>query len=90
VLPQKRVAPLPFTNYRDSFDPETLLLLGSAFDAAWEVVQASGGNFDQEATRRALAELIVSCASEGETDPKRLKAFALAALPRTLEPHSAR
>ena len=46
---------------------------------------ASGGDFDQKATRNALAELIMSFAAEGETDPKRLKELALAALPRTLE-----
>ena len=35
-------------------------------------------------TRNALAELIISFAAEGETNPKRLKELALAALPRTL------
>jgi len=39
---------------------------------------------DQEATRTALADAIVYFASEGETDPKRLKELALAALPRAL------
>jgi hypothetical protein len=76
---------MPFTNYRDNFDPETLAILEIAFNEAWEVLQASGGRFDQEATRNALAELIMSYATEGETDPKRLKALALADLPRTLE-----
>jgi hypothetical protein len=43
------------------------------------------GEVDPKTTRDALAELIISFAAEGETDPKRLKALALAALPRTLE-----
>ena len=76
---------MPFSNYRDNFDPETLAILEIAFNEAWEVLLASGGTFDQMATRDALAELIVSFAAEGETDPKRLKALALAALPRTFE-----
>ena len=76
---------MPFSKYRDNFDPETLAILEIAFNEAWEVLLASGGTFDQMATRDALAELIVSFAAEGETDPKRLKQLALSALPRTLE-----
>jgi hypothetical protein len=76
---------VPFSNYRDNFDPETLAILEIAFNEAWEVLLASGGNFDQKATKDALAEVIISFAAEGETDPKRLKALALADLPRTLE-----
>ena len=76
---------MPFSNYRDNFDPETLAILEIAFNEAWEVLLASGGNFDQKATRDALAELIISFATEGETDPKRLKELALADLPRTPE-----
>jgi hypothetical protein len=76
---------VPFSNYRDNLDPETLAILEIAFNEAWEVLLASGGNFDQKATKDALAEVIISFAAEGETDPKRLKALALADLPRTLE-----
>jgi hypothetical protein len=76
---------VPFSDYRDNFDPETLAILEIAFNEAWEVLLASGGTFDQMATRDALAELMVSFAAEGETDPKRLKQLALSALPRTLE-----
>ena len=76
---------MPFSNYRDNFDPETLAILEAAFNEAWEVLTASGGIFDQEATRDALADLIMSFAAEGETNPKRLKELALSALPRTLQ-----
>ena len=76
---------MPFGNYRDNFDPETLAILEIAFNEAWDVLLASGGSFDQNATRDALAELIISFAAEGETNPKRLKELALSALPRTLE-----
>ena len=80
----ERQARMPFSAYRDNFDAETLTILEAAFNEAWEVVTASGGDFDQEPTRNALAELIISFAAEGETNPKRLKELALAALPRTL------
>jgi hypothetical protein len=76
---------MPFRAYRDNFDAETLAILEAAFNEAWEVLIASGGEFDQKATRVALAELIISFAAEGETNPKRLKELALAALPRTLK-----
>ena len=44
---------MPFSNYRDNFEPETLAVLEVAFNEVWEVVQASGGEFDQETTRSA-------------------------------------
>jgi hypothetical protein len=76
---------VPFSNYRDNYDSETLAILEAAFNKAWEVITASGGEFHQKATRDALAELIISFAAEGETNPKRLKELALEALPRALE-----
>ena len=75
---------MPFSNYRDNFEPETLAVLEAAFHEAWAVVDSSGVEFDQEATRTALADLIIGFAAEGETDPKRLKALALESLPRRL------
>ena len=72
---------MPFSGYRESFSPETLAVLEAAFNAAWDAVVASGVDCDQQATRTALADAIVYFASEGETDPKRLKELALAALP---------
>jgi hypothetical protein len=78
---------MPFPSHRDSFDPETLAILEAAFSEAWEVVEASGGQFDLKATRDAIADLVISFAAEGETDPKRLKAMALAALPKSLQEH---
>ena len=76
---------MPFISYRDNYDPEAMAILEAAFNEAWEVVTASGGDFNQESTRKALAELIISLAAEGETDPKRLKKLALAALPGRLK-----
>jgi hypothetical protein len=73
-----------FGGYRESFSPETLAVLEAAFSAAWDAVIASGVDCDQQVTRTALADAIVYFASEGETEPKRLKELALAALPRAL------
>ena len=88
MVPQARKSarsrPVPFSGYRESFSPETLAVLEAAFNAAWDAVVASGVDCDQQATRTALADTIVYLASEGETDPKRLKELALAALPRAL------
>ena len=44
---------MPFSAYRDNFDAETLAILEAAFNEAWEVVTASGGDFDQETTKRS-------------------------------------
>lgn len=74
---------MPFTAYRDTFEPEALTVLEAAFNEAWAVLQKSRGGFDEQSIRQALAELIISLAAEGETDPKRLKSLALAELPRT-------
>ena len=38
--------PMPFSDYRDNFDPETLAILEAAFNEAWEVLMASGGDFE--------------------------------------------
>ena len=75
---------MQFSIYRGSFSPWTLAVLEAAFNAAWDAVVTSGLDCDQQATRTALADAIVYFASEGETDPKRLKELALAALPRAL------
>jgi hypothetical protein len=73
---------VPFSGYRESsFSPDTLAVLEAAFNAAWDAVVVSGVDCDRQATRTALADAIVYFASEGETDPKRLKELALAALP---------
>ena len=44
---------MPFSNFRDSYDAETLMILQAVFDEAWAVLMASGTTFDQEAARTA-------------------------------------
>jgi hypothetical protein len=71
ALGQKQT--MSFSNYRDNYDAETLTILQAAFDEAWVVLMATGGTFDQDAAKTALADNIIMFASEGETDPKILK-----------------
>jgi hypothetical protein len=70
-----------FQQHVDSFNPETLALLQSVLDETWTTLRTNGNTFDETKTRTALANLIVSFAQQGERDPLRLKALALAALP---------
>ena len=66
--------------YPEAFDPETILVLGSALDDAWQRVQAGGTPFDgqAEAARSALAKHIVDVARQGERNRQRLVEGALA------------
>jgi len=59
-----------------AFDAKTTRVLGLAFDAAWEKVEATNilpTDTGQVATmRELLAKFIVAKAEQGERDPKRL------------------
>jgi hypothetical protein len=59
-----------------SFDPETLALLREAFDLAWAKIPPAQQN---AVLRNTLAELIKQIARQGETEPYKLSARALAA-----------
>jgi hypothetical protein len=63
-----------FSKHSEAFDPETITILGEAFDAAWATVQASGARFDgrDEDARDAIARHIVDLAQLGERDRQRL------------------
>lgn len=67
-----------------AFDPDTITLLASAFDTAWDTVKKSGNPLavdDQAAsTRERLAKRIIEMGKEGERDPQRLADGALAHL----------
>jgi hypothetical protein len=64
-----------------AFDAETTQLLGSAFDAAWEMAKASNGSLRDErhvaSMRELLAKFIIATAEQGERDPNRLIEKAL-------------
>jgi hypothetical protein len=67
-----------------AFDSETTHILGLAFEAAWETVNASGSMFADAShaaqARELLAKRIIELAQEGERDHHRLVENALAYL----------
>jgi hypothetical protein len=54
------------------FDPDEIRILVTAFDKAWETVQASGAIFDTDTkiqlARATLAKHIIEAAKQGERD----------------------
>jgi hypothetical protein len=64
-----------------AFDAETTRVLGSAFDAAWERVEATDilpiDKRQVASMRELLAKFIIAKAEQGEKDPKRLIETAL-------------
>jgi hypothetical protein len=74
----------PFRQHYDSLNPETLALLESVLDETWAALQTKD-TFDELEMRTAIADLIVQFAAHGESDPQKLKALVLAALPSYAE-----
>ena len=64
------------------FDAETTALLGSAFDAAWDILQKSGSEFagpaNAERTRGLLAVKIIGLGQQGIQNSDQLVESALA------------
>jgi hypothetical protein len=67
-----------------AFDADTVALLASAFDTAWDTVQRSGSPLAAEdnaaATREALARHIIEMGKTGERNMRRLVDDALGRL----------
>ena len=63
------------------FDPETIRILTTAFDTAWQRIHNSGVRFDSdhqsEQARNTLAKYIIEQARQGERDERRLRDGAL-------------
>jgi hypothetical protein len=63
------------------FDPETLNLLGGAFEKAWQRVQASGNRLARpgyaNVMREVMAKHILYLAQHGERDEAELSASAV-------------
>ena len=82
------------SNGGTAFDPDTVRLLGDAFDGAWRSLQTTGVYFTSrghaEATREKLALRIIEMANHGERDLDRLRADALQHLMRTTPERSRR
>jgi hypothetical protein len=65
-----------------SFGPDTLKVVGQAFDQAWAEIAGNVGTLpiEIEAARLRLAEAMMSVATEDSTDVVVLKAGALQAM----------
>lgn len=72
---------MPFSQFSESFDPDTLDLLTRAFNAAWNEAQRSGTALEADDARQLLAARIFQAFSEGERDLAALTAAALHGLP---------
>jgi hypothetical protein len=70
-----------FRQNHDGFNPEALALLNGVLDETWTALQFEGNPFDEAKTRRAIADLVIKFAAQGERDPQKLKVLVLAALP---------
>ena len=70
----------PFRQHYASFDPETLVVLEISFNETWAELQRNDNGFDQASMRTAVADLVMKFASQGESDPQKIKVLVLAAL----------
>ena len=61
---------------QSAFEPETIEILVSVFETAWQKVELSGSKLAspayQRAAREILAKRIIEMAQRGERDPKSL------------------
>jgi len=73
--------PVDFPLTEKAFDAETTHVLGSAFDAAWERIEASNTAPTDErqaaSMRELLAKFIIAAVEQGDTDPHRVMEKAL-------------
>jgi len=80
VVPAK-LKPMDSLLANKAFDAETMGVLGSAFDAAWERVEATDilpiDKGQVASMRELLAKFIIATVEQGERDPNRLIEKAL-------------
>ena len=80
VVPGK-LTPMGSPLAEKAFDAETTHVLGSAFDAAWEKIEAANivptDKGQAASVRELLAKFIIAAVEQGETDPSRLMEKAL-------------
>ena len=63
-----------------AFDPETIALMSEAFAAAVKELQGDTGQ--PQIVLEVIAQRIITALRAGERDPDRLRAAALAGMPR--------
>jgi hypothetical protein len=69
---------LQFVRSSTSFDPETLVILGAAYDRASSIVAQS---VEAGILYQLMAGRIIGAATKGERDPERLLRIALRGIP---------
>ena len=67
---------MPLNEIPRHFSPETRSLVEAALDDAWQEL-SKDARIDAKPARSKLRTTIVALASVGETDPKKLKWFAI-------------
>jgi len=67
---------MPLNEIPKYFNPETRHLVDAALEDAWQELKKHGA-VEAHPARMKLATTIVALASVGETDPDKLKSFAL-------------
>jgi hypothetical protein len=81
IDPPAKLKPMGSLLANKAFDAETTRVLGSAFDAAWEKVEATNilptDKRQVASMRELLAKFVIAKAEQGEKDPKRLIETAL-------------
>jgi hypothetical protein len=75
---------MPLNEIPKYFNPETRHLVDAALEDAWQELKKDG-LVDADPARMKLATTIVALASVGETDPGKLKGFALHATQAALK-----
>jgi hypothetical protein len=75
---------MPLNEIPKYFNPETRHLVDAALEEAWQEL-GKDGLVDTHRARMKLATTIVALASVGETDPGKLKWFALHAAQATFQ-----
>jgi hypothetical protein len=67
---------IPFGRHQ-ALDPETNIIIGRAFDAAWLTLRAAKGECGSDEMRETLARRIIELAQRGERDVAALRDEAL-------------
>jgi hypothetical protein len=83
-----RIKVMPLMGISKYIKPETRRLVDTAWEDAWRELR-KGGVVNAALARRKLSTMILALASAGETDPAKLKWFALHATRRALQTREA-
>jgi hypothetical protein len=81
IVAPPKLMPMDTVLEEKAFDAETTHVLGSAFDAAWERIEATNtvptNKGQATLMRELLAKFIIAAVEQGETDPYRVMEKAL-------------